>query len=149
MENNQTLIKINEQYYKIQIVKTNDILNIIVTNTITKTSFACGLNDNAIKEITQKADFIRNMDQICNYLIIGAKNEESNKFKLVGKINYDDSTLILTLIVNIGLIENETIFYVIEMSKVPKDNIIRMEEMMLDFCDNYGKPNNENIKNID
>jgi hypothetical protein len=144
MENNQNTIKISGQLYKIHIIKGNDILNIMLTNVITKTSFACALDDKTINEITLNGGFIRNLAQLYDLLIISSKNDENSKIGLIGKIDNNDILILsMSLKLNIEII-NDSVMYVIELHKVQKNDIVRMEEMMLDFCEKYAKPSDEN-----
>lgn len=138
------IIKIANQLYKIQFNKTTDLINIIITHTITKTSYTVAIDSSQVESITTKGGFIRTLDQFYVYLNAGAKNEENSKFKLTGKLNNDDSIIILALTVSLGLLEDECVLYTFELQKIQKEIITRMEEMMIDFCETY-KPIDDGI----
>ena len=148
MDKNQSLIKIDDQLYKIQITKSGELLNIIMTTTVTHISYAKELDTIDIKEVTESAGYIRNVNQFYIFLNRGANMEP--KYNLTGKINPQDDKLILSLAVRLDPTDDEITLYVIELSKIHKDPIVRMDEMMLDFYNIYANcPNNdEKIKNV-
>lgn len=150
MDNKPLLLEIGGQPYKIQISKTDDVLNIMLTNTWTKTSYASALDDEAIYHVTEKAKFIRTIDQFYDFLLKGALNEENGAFKLAGKNNTMDNMLILFLDVKLGLGSDETILYVVELFKINKETATRVEEMAIDLHERFGKPMNilENYSKI-
>ena len=149
MNKNQPLLKINDQLYKIQIAKSEGILNLIITNSVTHTAFESCLDDIEIKKISESAGYIRNMDQFYSFLNRGACNEP--KFNLTGKINQQDNQLILSLEVKLDPVDdNETTIYVIKLNKIEMEPITRMEEMMLDFSEILANfpVNEEKLKNL-
>jgi hypothetical protein len=137
MDKPQTLI--NGQAYSIQISDSCDAVTIVLTNIVTKTSYCCSLDDANIRNITLTGGFIRSLRQFTGLLNLGAKNQDENgKIKLSGKIDTDDNTLLLSLTVKLDVEDiSDYILYVIPMQMVEKKDIDRMEEMMLDFCNNY------------
>jgi hypothetical protein len=139
MDKVQTLIKINNQAYSIQISECCEFVEIVLTNIVTKTSYCCSLDEPNIRNITLTGGFIRTPRQFTGLLNLGAKNQEENgKIKLTGKIDIDDNTLLLSLTVKLDVEDmSDSILYVIPMKMVEKKDINRMEEMMLDFCNSY------------
>jgi hypothetical protein len=141
MEKVQTLIKINNQAYSIQISECCESVEIVLTNIVTKTSYCCSLDEPNIRNITLTGGFIRSPRQFSALLKLGAKNAEDTiigKTELTGKIDSDDNTLLLSLTVKLDMEDmTDSILYVVPMRMVEKKDINRMEEMMLDFCKNY------------
>ena len=139
MDNKQLLLNIENQPYKIQINSDTDSLDIMLTNTVTKTSYACGLDNESIYNITKDGKFIRNVEQFCSFLEKSALNEPNGAFSLIGKINSMDNELILTINVKLGFDDKEIITYVIKLSKINKETSLRVEEMALDIYESYAK----------
>ena len=134
---NSSLINIDDQTYKIDLIKYDNLLKIVCTNTRIQILYECVLNDDSIRQIGQKAGFVRNMDQFYAFMDKGSKNESGGKFSLIGKI--DNDILILTLGVKLGLDNDETIQYVIQLSKVEIDMITRIEKMVIGIYEKFEK----------
>ena len=131
MDKNQSLIKIDDQLYKIEIAENEGLLNITMIATVIHNSYISILNDNAILRITERAGYIRNMCQFHKFLIEGANHKSG--FNLTGKLNPGDNSLTLLLKVRLNTPDDEIMIYTIELTKIHKENIIRIEEMMLDL----------------
>ena len=125
-----------------------ELLNITMTATVTRDSYISILNDNATSRITEKSGYIRNIHQFRIFLIEGANHKPG--FNLTGKLNPGDNSLTLTLKVRLNTVDDEIIIYTIELTKIHKVAIARMEEMMLDFSNTLSNfpINEEKIRKI-
>ena len=95
---------------------------------LTHVTYISSLNDNAILHY-RKAGYIRNMCRFHKFLIEGTNHKSG--FNLTGKLNPGDNSLTLLLKVRLNTPDDEIMIYTIELTKIHKENIIRIEEMML------------------
>lgn len=104
MNKNQSLIKIDNQPYKIQFTKSEGILNLIMTNTVIQQKYETIMGSDAFLKMSTSAGYIRNMDQFLVFLNYGMNCEP--KFNLTGKINQQDELLVLSLEVKLDLVND-------------------------------------------
>lgn len=141
MSENQSLniidhiIEINEQPYQIVIIKEDDNLNITATSSITKNIFVCTLDNDEIKSLTSEADFLRDLDQF--YDLLKNLNDIGQRISLMGKLNTQNNILILSLKWKLGISNiNDSVLFVIELTKIHKEDMVRFEEMIMDIYKN-------------
>ncbi len=122
-------IIIGNVIYKVHSVKNNDSIKITVTHSIKKYAYSAVLDEKKINQIVSNTSLICNMTKFYELFLSSFKNNP--KISISGKLN--DNQIILTMSVKLIDDLSYTVDYTIVLEKIPKSDIVRLEEMMMDM----------------